>query len=308
MGDIDAIRLNFNPASLIALNAILALVLFGVSLDMKPSDFRGIANAPKATLIGLTGQFLLLPAIAYGLVLMLDPSPGIALGMMLVAACPGGNLSNFLTHHARGNTALSITISAFSTIGSLFFTPFNLAFWGSLHPGTHRLLHEVALSPAEVLLAIVFLLGIPAAAGMFVAHRWPVFAARAHGPFKRLSLVVFGLFIVGALAANWAYFIDYVGRVVLVVFVMNGLGLLAGYWSARLAGLPEYDRRAVSMEVGIQNTGFGLVLVFDFFGGNGGMAIVAAWWGIWHIISGLALAQWFRRTPAPPPSTTGAAS
>jgi BASS family bile acid:Na+ symporter len=268
---------------------------------MKFEDFKGIKAAPLATLIGLLGQFVMLPAVAYLLVLWLEPAPSIALGMMLVAACPGGNISNFLTHFARGNTALSITISAFSTIGSLFFTPFNIAFWGSLHPGTAQILHTVSLSPMEVVLAIVFLLGIPAASGMAVAKHYPRFAERAHKPFKILSLVVFGLFIVGALAANWRYFIDYVGRVVLVVFLMNGLGLLVGYWSARFAGLPEYDRRAVSIEVGIQNSGFGLVLVFDFFQGMGGMAIVAAWWGIWHILSGLTLAALWRRRPPPMP-------
>jgi bile acid:Na+ symporter, BASS family len=298
MHEIDLVRLNFSPASLVALNFILAFVLFGVALDMKFEDFKGIKAAPLATLIGLLGQFVMLPAVAYLLVLWLEPAPSIALGMMLVAACPGGNISNFLTHFARGNTALSITISAFSTIGSLFFTPFNIAFWGSLHPGTAKILHAVSLSPMEVMLAIVFLLGIPAASGMAVAKHFPNFAARAHKPFKILSLVVFGLFIVGALAANWRYFTEYVGRVVLVVFLMNGLGLLVGYWSARLVGLTEYDRRAVSIEVGIQNSGFGLVLVFDFFHGMGGMAIVAAWWGIWHIVSGLALASlWRRRAP-----------
>ena len=298
MHEIDLVRLNFSPASLVALNFILAFVLFGVALDMKFEDFKGIKSAPLATLIGLLGQFVMLPAVAYLLVLWLEPAPSIALGMMLVAACPGGNISNFLTHFARGNTALSITISAFSTIGSLFFTPFNIAFWGSLHPGTAQILHAVSLSPMEVVLAIVFLLGIPAASGMAVAKHFPNFAERAHKPFKILSLIVFGLFIVGALAANWKYFIEYVGRVVLVVFLMNGLGLLVGYWSARLAGLAEYDRRAVSIEVGIQNSGFGLVLVFNFFEGLGGMAIVAAWWGIWHIVTGLALAAWWRgRTP-----------
>lgn len=295
MSEIDAVRLNFNPASLVALNVILALVLFGVALDMKWSDFTSIRTAPRATLIGLLGQFLLLPAVAYALGQILQPAPSIALGMILVSACPGGNISNFLTHYGRGNTALSITISAFSTLGSLFFTPFNLSFWGSLDPGTRQILHEVALSPWEVLVAIVFLLGIPAALGMWVAHRWPKFAARAHRPFKVLSLVIFGLFIVSALAANWAFFQQYVGRVVGVVFLMNGLGLLIGYWSARWAGLPERDRRAVSIEIGIQNSGFGLVLVFNFFDGLGGMAVVAAWWGIWHIISGLALAAWWRR-------------
>jgi BASS family bile acid:Na+ symporter len=298
--DIDAVRLNFNPASLVALNAILAFVLFGVALDMKVSDFTGIRHAPRATLIGLIGQFLLLPAAAYLLGRWLHPAPSIALGMMLVSACPGGNISNFLTHFARGNTALSVSISAFSTLGSLVFTPFNLAFWGGLNPETAKLLHAVSLSAWDVVVAIIFLLGIPAAAGMLVARRWPAFAERAHKPFKVLSLVVFGLFIVGALAANWRFFIDYVGRVVLVVFLLNGLGLLMGWWSARLAGLPEPDRHAVAIEVGIQNSGFGLVLVFDFFGGMGGMAIVAAWWGIWHIVSGLALASWWRARPPVP--------
>jgi BASS family bile acid:Na+ symporter len=300
MSEIDAVRLNFNPASLVALNLILAFVLFGVALDMKVSDFTGIRSAPRATLIGLLGQFLLLPAVAWALGMLLQPAPSIALGMILVAACPGGNISNFLTHYARGNTALSITISAFSTIGSLFFTPFNLAFWGGLNPATQQLLHVVELSPWDVVLAVVFLLGVPAALGMAVAYRWPRAAARAHKPFKMLSLVVFGLFIVGALAANWTYFLQHVGRVVGVVLVMNGLGLVMGYVSGWLAGLPERDRRATSIEVGIQNSGFGLVLVFNFFDGMGGMAIVAAWWGIWHIVSGLILATWWRRHPPQP--------
>ena len=305
MSEIDAVRLNFNPASLVALNLILAFVLFGVALDMKVSDFTGIRSAPRATLIGLLGQFLLLPAVAWALGMLLEPAPSIALGMILVSACPGGNISNFLTHFARGNTALSITISAFSTIGSLFFTPFNLAFWGGLNPATRLLLQVVELSPWDVVVAVVWLLGVPAALGMAVAHRWPRAAARVHKPFKVLSLVVFGLFIVGALAANWAYFMQYVGRVVGVVFLMNGLGLVVGYVSGWLAGLPERDRRATSIEVGIQNSGFGLVLVFNFFDGMGGMAIVAAWWGIWHIVSGLALATWWRRWP---PQAAAAAS
>ncbi|HMN64306.1 MAG TPA: bile acid:sodium symporter family protein [Burkholderiaceae bacterium] len=299
MTEIDLVRLNFSPESLTALNVILALVLFGVALDMKVSDFTGITSAPRATLIGLLGQFLLLPAVAWGLGMLLKPAPSIALGMILVAACPGGNISNFMTHFARGNTALSITISAFSTLGSLFFTPFNLAFWGSLNPATNQLLHAVALSPLEVVGAIVFLLGIPAALGMGVAYWFPAFARRAHKPFKVLSLVVFGAFVIGALAANWQHFIHHVGRVVGVVFLMNGLGLLVGYWSGRLAGLPERDCRATSIEVGIQNSGFGLVLVFNFFDGMGGMAIVAAWWGIWHILTGMALASWWRRRPPP---------
>ncbi len=214
-----------------------------------------------------------------------------------MAACPGGNISNFLTHLARGNTALSITMTSISTLASLAFTPFNLAFWGSLNPDTARILTAVALNPLDVLVTIVFLLGIPAALGMGVAHWFPAVATRAHRPAKILSLLFFGAFVVVALAGNWTYFLGYVGRVVLVVFLMNALGLLAGYWTGRLARLPEADCRATSIEVGIQNSGFGLILVFNFFGGMGGMAIVAAWWGIWHILTGVALATWWRRRP-----------
>ncbi|MBX3589695.1 MAG: bile acid:sodium symporter family protein [Burkholderiaceae bacterium] len=301
MSEIDLVRLNFSPASLTALNAILALVLFGVALDMKVSDFKGIASAPRATAIGMLGQFVLLPAVGWAIGMVLKPAPSIALGLILVAACPGGNISNFLTHFARGNTALSITMTSVSTLGSLVLTPFNLAFWGSLNPQTARILSAVALDPLDVLVTIVFLLGIPAASGMAVAHWFPRAAARAHRPFKVLSLAFFGIFVVAALAANWGYFLEYVGRVVLVVFLMNGLGLLLGYWSGRLARLPEADCRATAIEVGIQNSGFGLILVFNFFGGLGGMAIVAAWWGIWHILTGLALASWWRRRPPPVP-------
>src|SRR5690606_3723072 len=302
MSEIDLVRLNFSPQSLGVLNAILALVLFGVALDMKVSDFKGVRSAPRATLIGMLGQFVLLPAVGWGIGMVLKPAPSIALGLILVAACPGGNISNFLTHYARGNTALSITMTSISTLGSLLFTPLNLAFWGSLNPDTARILTAVALDPLDVLVTIVVLLGIPAVLGMSVAHWFPRAAARAHKPFKVLSLLFFGVFVVGALAANWQHFIDYVGRVVLVVFLMNALGLLVGYWSAGLAGLPVRDRRATSIEVGIQNSGFGLILVFNFFGGMGGMAIVAAWWGIWHILTGLALASWWRRRPPPGPA------
>ena len=297
MSEIDAIRLNFTPESLILLDLILAFVLFGVALDMKVDDFRGIATAPRGTLIGLAAHSLALPALAFLLTLVLKPAPSIALGMLLVASCPSGNISNFLVNYAHGNPALSVTIAAFSMLGSIVFTPFNLAFWGALNPATRGILQEVALSPWEVFGTIIVLLAIPTVLGMSIAHRYPAFAARARRPFRILSLVFFAVFIVGALAANWNFFLQYVGRVVLVVFLMNGLGLVVGYFSAKLAGLPERDRRAVSIEVGIQNSGFGLVLVFNFFDGMGGMAIVAAWWGIWHLLAGTALASWWRKRP-----------
>jgi BASS family bile acid:Na+ symporter len=299
MTGIDAVRLHFTPGSLVALDVILALVLFGVALDMKVEDFKGIVSAPRGTLIGLAAHSLLLPAVAFLLTMLLRPSPSIALGMILVASCPSGNISNFLVNYAHGNPALSVTIAAFSMLGSVLFTPFNLSFWGEMNPSTRQILHEVALSPWQVLGTIVILLAIPTLLGMTVAQRYPRFAARARKPFRLLSLVFFALFVVGALVANLEFFMEYVPQVALFVFLLNALALALGYYAAKLARLPEADRRAVSFEVGIQNSGFGLALVFNFFGGLGGMAIVAAWWGIWHLLVGTALATWWRRHPPP---------
>ena len=300
MNEMDLVRLNFNPQSLWALNFIIGLVMFGVALDLKVSDFKAVLVTPKPVLIGLAGQFVLLPAFTFLLVLAIKPAPSIALGMMLVAACPGGNISNFLTHYARGNTALSITMTAISTAVAIFMTPLNLSLWGGLNPDTAKILRIVALDPLDMLLAVFLLLGLPMAVGMWVGHRFPNFVDKAHKPVKIFSLVVFGLFVIGALAANWRYFLDFVGFVVFAVFLHNGLALLTGYFAARFAGLPERDRRAVSIEVGIQNSALGLILIFNFFDGLGGMAIVTAWWGIWHIISGLTVATlWSRREPDP---------
>jgi BASS family bile acid:Na+ symporter len=297
MNEIDAVRLNFTPESLVVLDVILAFVLFGVALDMRVRDFKGILTAPRGTLIGLFAHSVLLPAVAWALTMVLQPSPSIALGMILVASCPSGNISNFLVSYGRGNTALSVTIAAFSMLGAIVFTPFNLSFWGELNPATRPILHAVTLSAWEVLGTIVVLLGIPTVLGMWVAHRWPAFAARARRPFRMLSLLFFAAFVLGALAANWDFFLKYVGRVVLFVFLLNAFALLTGYFTARVARLAEGDRRAVALEVGIQNSGFGLALVFNFFGGLGGMAIVAAWWGIWHLLVGLTLASIWRRYP-----------
>ena len=169
----------------------------------------------------------------------------------------------------------------------------------SLTPAA-AILKAVALDPLDMLFAVALLLGVPMLAGMWIGQRLPAFVARAHKPIKTASLLIFGLFVLGALAANWRYFLDYVGVVVFAVFLHNGLALLSGYVAAFAARLPERDRRAVAVEVGIQNSALGLILVFNFFGGLGGLAIVTAWWGVWHLISGLTVATWWsRRNPQP---------
>jgi len=295
MNGIDAVRLNFSPTTLHLLNAILGIVMFGVALDLRGEDFRRVMANPRPVLIGLAGHYLVFPAFTFLLVLAITPPPSVALGMMLVASCPAGNISNFLVHLARGNTALSVSITSTSTVLSVVATPLVLRFWGSLYAPTRVVLRSVAVDPMEMFVTIFFLLGLPLAAGMFVTRRWPAFAERVRMPMKRISIGIFVAFLVLALVANWQYFVKYVGRVVGAVFLHNATALTVGYWTAAAFGLPVRDRRAVAFEVGIQNSGLGLILVFTFFGGLGGMAIVAAWWGIWHVVAGLTLATYWSR-------------
>ena len=300
MAPIDQVHLSFNPQTLTRLNAVLGLVMFGVALELRVEDFRSALRTPKALALGLLGHHVLFPAMTYVLVSILQPEPSIGLGMILVSSCPAGHISNFMVHYSKGNTALSVSVSALSTVVALVMTPLNFAFWGNLHPITAGLMKEVAMSPWEMLEVIIMLLGVPLVLGMWVAKKFPAFTHKIQKPMKILSLFILLSFIGGALATNLGHFMGFIHMVVGVVFVHNLMALVTGYGLSWLLGLPERDRRAITFEMGIQNSGLGLLLIFNFFGGIGGMAIVTAWWGIWHIVAGLTLATfWKNRPPLP---------
>jgi BASS family bile acid:Na+ symporter len=297
MAPIDQVHLSFNPQTLTLLNTVLGLVMFGVALELRLEDFKSALKTPRALALGLIGHHLLFPAMTYVLISILQPVPSNALGMILVSSCPAGHISNFLVHYSKGNTALSVSVSALSTVVALFMTPLNFAFWGNLHPITKALMHEVAISPLEMLQVIVMLLGVPLVLGMWVARRFPTFAHKVQKPMKVLSVLILMGFIAAALSANFRYFMDYIQLVLIVVFVHNLMALATGYGLSTLIGLPERDRRAITFEMGIQNSGLGLILIFNFFNGLGGMAIVTAWWGVWHIVAGMTLATFWKNRP-----------
>lgn len=295
---LDTIRLNFGRGGLWVLNATLALVMFGVALDLRLADFREALKSPRAVLVGALAQALLLPALSFGLIVALQPSPSIALGMIMVAACPGGNMSNFLTHFARGDTPVSIALTAISTLGAVITTPFHLAFWGSRYPPAAPLLRTIELDPVSLGATIALVLLLPLALGMAVTAHRPALAVRLRRPMQRLSLGAFALFLVAALGANFGHFLDHIHLVFAVVAVHNALAFGLGWLVGRVGGVSAAARRTLTIEVGIQNTGLGLVLTFDFFGGLGGMAFVLAWWGVWHLLVGFAIASWWARRPA----------
>jgi BASS family bile acid:Na+ symporter len=301
---VDEIRLNFDPASVIVLNIVLGFLMFGIALDTRIADFRRVMRMPIPMAVGIAAQFIVLPAVTFLLTLLLRPGPSIALGMILVACCPPGNVSNILTHRAGGNVALSVSMTALSNLISIVVMPLNFAFWGSIHPTAAPLLKTIALDPVSVMLQIIEIIGAPFAIGLACAHFLPGLTSRIKKPARILSFVCLIGFILVAIAGNWRYFLDYVSLVLLAVALHDALAFAIGYLCAKATRLAEYDRRAVSFEVGIRNAGLGLVLVFSFFGGLGGMAVVAGVWGFWDIIAGLTLAAWWARRPlsAPPPA------
>jgi BASS family bile acid:Na+ symporter len=298
MSGIDEITLNFSPASLTLLNAILAVVMFSIAIDLKPADFHRLRRAPKPLIVGLLSQFVVLPVLTFAMVWLTAPHPSIALGLILVAACPGGNISNFITHRAGGNSALSVSMTGFATVGAILLTPINIGLWGGLYPPTRAILQQTEIDPLQIAITVGLMLVLPLVLGVQLNMRRPGWTDRIRRPLQWLSMGIFIAFIVLALAANWAFFLQFAGAVAGLVVLHNALALGGGWGSATLAGLSPYDRRAVTIETGIQNSGLGLVLIFAFFGGLGGMAVGAAFWGIWHAISGLALAALMSRTEA----------
>ncbi|MEI5672317.1 MULTISPECIES: bile acid:sodium symporter family protein [unclassified Nocardioides] len=293
--DVDNVRIAFEESSLTTLKIVIGLILFGIALDTKLESFAAALRRPGAIAIGVVAQFLLLPAITFVLTLVLDLRGSVALGLILVACCPPGNVSNILTHRSGGDVALSVSMTAVSNVLAIFLMPLNMAFWGGLHPSGKKLLEDIDLSAVDMLLEIALVIGVPFAAGITIARLWPRVASVAHRVVGPISYVGLAAIIVVGVARNWDIFVDYIGIVLLAVFLHDALSLLLGYGIGRATRLPDASVRAMTFEVGIRNAGLGLLLVFSYFDGLGGMALVAAWWGIWDIIAGLAVAITWRR-------------
>lgn len=292
--NIDLVRLNFSPTVLNIMNIILGFVVFGVALNMKVSDFTNVFKNPKAAFLGLGTQFFIFPMLTYFLALLINPAPSVAMGMILVASCPGGNISNFITQYARGNAALSVSMSGISTAAATIMTPLNMSFWGGLYVKNTGLLKEFSLNFWDMFIIIFTLLIIPTILGLLTTKHFPRSALKLKVPMQYLSILFFIGFVFIATIGNWEYFKKYYYIFFSIVIIHNLLSLLSGFTLASLFKLNEADKRAVTIEVGIQNSGLGLIIIFNEFDGLGGMAIVAAAWGIWHIIAGLSLASYWR--------------
>lgn len=293
----DALPLKFDPSGLVLLNAIIALMMFGVSLELRVADFRRVAAKPAGAMAGLAAQAVLTPAATCLFTWMFDVEPSLALGMMLVAACPSGALSNILTWRARGTVALSVSLTAVSSLAATVLTPFNFALYGWLNPNTRALLQEIRIPVGGILAQVALVLALPMLLGMLVGVRAPRVRARVERPLRTVSFLVLIAFIVLAFVENRALFVERFGDFFWLVVGQNAMALGIGLLVARAAGLGDADRRAVTIEVGIHNSGLGLAILFTFFPAAGSMMLITAFWGVWHLVSGLALTGWWGRRP-----------
>lgn len=296
LDSLDAVKLNFAAGSQLALNICLAFIMFGVALRLRLTHFGGLFRFPRKFATGVISQFVLLPALTFLLIMIIQPMPSIALGMMLVAACPGGNVSNFISTLGRGNIALSVGLTAFATVAAIFLTPLNFSLYAHLYAPASDLMNTIELRPGRMISTVMLILGLPLVAGMIFNRKFPSLTSRIIRPINILSILIFAAFIVIAFANNFSIFTGFIHRVFGIVLLHNAIALSVGWMAARVMRLEEADRRSLAIETGIQNSGLALVLTFNFFDGLGGMAMIAAWWGIWHLLAGLMLAAfWYKR-------------
>jgi bile acid:Na+ symporter, BASS family len=275
--------------------SVLFVMVYAVSLDLKPADFQYVAKHPKSVAIGLIAQFVLLPWATLSMTLLLDLAAPIEAAMILVACCPGGALSNVITHLGRGNLALSLSISAVSNLTALLLTPINFTQLVALNPITSTWVRSLALDPKDLIVSLLILLALPMSAALLTRRFLPRLADKIRKPLENVALVALLFFIVGALAGQWAVFVKELGHTLPIVIAHNALGLGLGFLASAIGGLTPYDSKAVIIESGMQNSALALGVIATQFNADLAMVAVAGLWGIWHIVSGGVLAVFWRK-------------
>lgn len=300
---IDGIDVTLNAGGMNTINIVLAFVMYGVALGIKPRMFVEVFKKPKSVLVGACSQIILLPLFTFLLALALGSSISwtMAMGMILVASCPGGNISNFISSLSKANVELSVSLTAISTALAILTTPFNFWFYGNLYMNLSNIAGEVpqlSIPLWDVFKTIFILLGIPLTLGILTAHYLPKAADKMKKPMQIFSILFFIAMIVLSFMGNIDAFLKCIKYIFLIVLAHNLLALLLGYGTSSAFRLNARDRRTITIETGIQNSGLGLVLllgtsIFADFPPHGGTLVITAWWGIWHIVSGLVAALLF---------------
>ena len=306
---LDPIRINFSDSGSFILNIVLAFIMFGIALGIKTEQFKKLILSPKPLVLGVVLQSIALPAVTFLLVILFSRviTPTIAMGMILVAACPGGNISNFMSSFSKGNTELSVSLTAISTGLAVFMTPLNFLLWGTLYVNfinkrAVEMLQPLVIDYFQVFQTVFIILGVPIVLGILCSRYLPTVAEKLKKPLQWLSIIFFVALVVIMFSNNWQLFINHIYYIFILVLAHNAVALLTGYGGATLFKQSDRNRRTLTIETGIQNSGLGLVLLFNpkIFPPElaiGGMLFITAWWGIWHIVSGLAISTYWSRKP-----------
>ncbi|MGW7416588.1 bile acid:sodium symporter family protein [Streptomyces sp. NPDC054863] len=284
----------------VALPVALAVIMLGLGLGLTPADFRRVLAHPKATIVALCCQLLLLPAACFGLVVAFGLPPVLAVGMMLVVASPGGTTANLFSHLYGGDVALNVTLTAVNSVISVVTLPivFNLSAQYFLGEGT-----GLGLQFAKTLQVFAIVL-VPVAIGMYVRARSPRFAARMDRPVKIASVVILVLIIAAAALQERANLLEYLGSTGPVALALLVLSLSVGYWVPRLAKVERDQAIASCMEIGLHNTTLAITIAMGILQ-NTEMAVPGATYGVLMFfaaaVAGLVLRRSARTAPPTPP-------
>jgi BASS family bile acid:Na+ symporter len=265
---LNGITINFGEGGMLIVNIILAFVMFGVALGIKLSTFKEVFTSPKSVIVGVFLQWIGLPAVTFLIALALNRliTPMIALGMILVASCPGGNISNFISSLSKGNIELSVSMTAITTAFAPFITPLNFFFWGSLYSQVVSIKSDIPMLVIPfmpMLEQILLLLGLPIALGLIFSHYFPNATKKITKPAQVMSILLFIGMVAVSFSQNFQLFLDNIFYVFFIVLIHNACAMGTGFFGGTLAKVPKADRRSLTVEIGIQNSGLGLILLFN---------------------------------------------
>lgn len=263
---------------------ILGIIMLGMGMTMTVNDFKGVLQSPKAVLIGVVAQFVVMPGLAFMLCKLFNLSPEIAIGVILVGCCPGGTASNVITYMAKGNVALSVACTSVSTLLAPVLTPAIFYLLAS---------QWLKIDAASMFVSISQVVLLPIVIGL-ILRTWLKRQVESYIQVMPLVSVIAIVAIVAAIIGGSKAAILQSGLLILVVVILhNGLGYLLGFTAARFFKLPYADSKAIAVEVGMQNSGLGVALAAVHFAASPITAVPSAIFSLWHNISGPALATYW---------------
>ena len=295
IGTLDTLRIVLDPVGQAGVALALVLVMFSVALGLRVDDFTFLRSKPLLFAGGVVSQVVILPLVTFLLILVLRPAASIALGMIVVACCPGGAVSNLLTYLSRGNVAASVALPPTSSLLAAILTPTSILFWSQAYEPTATLLQTLDVNPLIFVAQTTFLLAVPLVLGMIVAAKAPDVAAR----IRRRTTVLGVSVLIGVIIYGIAYFFPVLVPALPllggIVVLHNAIAFVTGALAGRALSRISATRRALTFEIGIQNSGLALVILLSQLKGLGGAAAIAAVWGVWHLVAGGLLAVFFRQ-------------